>query len=90
MDGPTSPSAEPNLPVLKPDLRRLAAELDWDANDVDQLIGRIPARTKVATVRTLLNRRGERLSAVENAKAVAEEAVTKAAELLRQREARER
>ena len=81
------PKRRAELAGAEADLRRLAAELDWDANDVEQLIGRIPARAKVSTVRTLLNRRGERLSAVENAKAAAEEAATKVAELLRQREA---
>ena len=81
------PKRRAELAGAEADLRRLAAELEWDAKDVEQLIGRIPARAKVGTVRTLLNRRGERLSAVENAKAAAEEAATKAAELLRQREA---
>ena len=81
------PKRRAELAGAEADLRRLAAELEWDARDVEQLIGRIPARAKVSTVRTLLNRRGERLSAVENAKAAAEEAATKAAELLRQREA---
>ena len=78
------PKRRAELAGAESNLRRLAAELDWDAIDVEQLIGRIPARAKVSTVRTLLNRRGERLSAIENAKAAAEEAATKAAELLRQ------
>ena len=81
------PKRRAELAGAEANLRRLAAELDWDAHDVEQLIDRIPARAKVGTVRTLLNRRGEHLSAVENAKAAAEEAATKAAELLRQREA---
>ena len=81
------PKRRAELAGAEADLRRLAVELEWDANDVELLIGRIPARAKVSTVRTLLNRRGERLSAVENAKAAAEEAATKAAELLRQQKA---
>ena len=81
------PKRRAELAGAEADLRRLAVELDWDAKDVDQIIGLIPARTKVATVRTLLNRRGERFSAVENSKAAAEEAETRAAELLRQRKA---
>ena len=81
------PKRRAELAGAEADLRRLAVELEWDANDVELLIGRIPARAKVSTVRTLLNRRGERLSAVENAKAAAEEAATKAAELLRQKKA---
>ena len=66
------PKRRAELVGAEADLRRLAAELEWDANDVEQLIGRIPARAKVSTVRTLLNRRGERLSVVDNAKATAE------------------
>lgn len=81
------PKRRAELAHAEADLRRLAVELDWDEIDVDQLIGRIPARSNVATVRTLLTRRGERLSAIENAKAAFEETETKAAELLRQREA---
>ena len=80
------PKRHAELAGAEADLRRLAAELEWNARDVEQLIGRIPARAKVGTVRTLLNRRGARLSAVENAKAADEEATSKAAELLRQRE----
>ena len=80
------PKRHAELAGAEADLRRLAAELEWNARDVEQLIGRIPARAKVGTVRTLLNRRGARLSAVENAKAADGEATSKAAELLRQRE----
>ena len=80
------PKRRAEIAGAEADLRRLAAELEWDARDVEQLIGRIPARAKVGTVRTLLNRRGARLSAVENAKVATEEATSKAAELLRQRE----
>ena len=76
------------LAGVEADLRRLAAELEWDASDVDQLIERIPARAKAGTVRNLLTRRGARLSAVEAAKAAVEEATTKAAELQAQRENR--
>lgn len=82
------PKRRAELAGAEADLRRLAVELEWDARDVEHIIGRIPARAKVSTLRTLLNRRGERLSAVENAKAAAEEAATRVAELLRRREAR--
>ena len=47
------PKRRAELVGAEADLRRLAAELEWDANDVEQLIGRIPARAKVSTVRTL-------------------------------------
>jgi uncharacterized protein YhaN len=48
-------------------LRRLAAELEWPDGGADQLIARIPARSKLATARGVLNRRGAQLAAVENA-----------------------
>jgi hypothetical protein len=67
-------------------LNRLAAELEW-TGDVDQLIARIPPRAKIATLRTLLNRRGEQIAAVENAKAALGEANDTLAELMTQIEA---
>ena len=86
----TARSAKADLPALRAelaraeaDLRRLAADLEWDADDVELTIGRIPPRPKVNIARTLLNRRGERLSAVQNAKAATEEAAVRACELLR-------
>lgn len=54
-------------------LNRLAAELEW-TGDIDALMARIPARAKIATLRTLLNRHGEQAAAVENAKASLSEA----------------
>ena len=87
----TARSAQADLPALRAelaraeaDLRRLAADLEWDADDVERIIGRIPPRPRVSMARTLLNRRGERLSAVQNAKAAAEEATARACELLRE------
>ena len=80
------PKRRAELAGAEADLRRLAAELEWDSKDVVQLIGRIPARAKVGMVRTLLNRRGALVSAVENAKSAAEEATSNTAALLRQRE----
>ena len=86
----TARSAKADLPALRAELaraeadhRRLAADLEWDADDVELTIGRIPPRPKVNIARTLLNRRGERLSAVQNAKAATEEAAVRASELLR-------
>ena len=77
------PSLRAELAGVEADLRRLAADLEWNADDVERIIGRIPPRPKVNTVRTLLNRRGECLSAVESAKAATEEAASRARELLR-------
>ena len=86
----TARSAKADLPALRAelaraeaDLRRLAADLEWDADDVELIIGRIPPRPKVNIARALLNRRGERYSAVRNAKSATEEAALRARELLR-------
>jgi len=81
------PKRRAELASAEADLRRLAVELEWEAQDVDQLMGRIPARAKVSAVRTLLNRWGERLSAIESAKAAIEEAESRVGELQQQREA---
>ena len=80
------PKRHAELAGAEADLHRLAAELEWDSKDVVELIRRIPARAKVGTVRTLLNRRGALLSVVENARSAAEEATHKTAAFLRQRE----
>ena len=82
------PKRRAELAGAEAELRRLAAELEWDASDVDQVIERIPARAKAGTVRNLLNRQGARLSSVEATRAAVEEATTKAAELQAQQENR--
>lgn len=74
------PKRRAELAGAEATLNRLAAELEW-SGDIDQLIARIPARAKIATLRTLLNRRGEQIAAVENAKAAVDEADDKLAEL---------
>ena len=74
------PKRRAELAGAEATLNRLAAELEW-SGDIDQLIARIPARAKIATLRTLLNRRGEQFAAVENAKAAVAEADDKLAEL---------
>lgn len=81
------PKRRAELARAEADLGRLAAELGWNQDDIDSLIGRIPDRAKISTVRTLLNQRGEHLSAVENAESAAEEATAKVAELRRKQEA---
>lgn len=80
------PKRRAELAVAEATLNRLAGELEW-VGDVDHLIARIPARAKIATVRTPLNRRGEQLAAVDNAKAAVGEADEKLAELATQIEA---
>jgi len=80
------PKRRAELASAEATLNRLAAELEW-TGDIDQLIARVPARAKIATLRTLLNRRGEQLAAVQNAKAALGEADDKLAELSTQIEA---
>ena len=62
-------------------ISRLASDLDWQDKDIDLIIGRIPARSKLATVRGLMNRRGELVAAVENTTAAMQEAVDKVSDL---------
>ena len=81
------PERRAELNAAEAQLRRLAAELEWDSQDVDQLIGHIPARAKLSTVRTLLNRWGERLSSLGSANTAVEDAATRASGLLQQLEA---
>jgi uncharacterized protein YhaN len=80
------PKRRAELTGAETTLRRLAAELEW-TGDIDQLIARIPARAKIAAFRTLLNRRGEQVAALENAKTAVNEAEDKQAELATQIEA---
>jgi uncharacterized protein YhaN len=77
------PKRQAELAGAESTLNRLAAELEWSGG-IDQLIARIPARAKVASLRTLINRRGEHSGAVENAKASVSEADDKLAELAMQ------
>lgn len=74
------PKRRSELAGAEATLNRLATELEWTGN-IDQLIARIPARAKIATLRTLLNRRGGLIGAVEGAKAAADEAEETLAEL---------
>ena len=48
-------------------------ELEWKADAVETLVKRIPPRTKVTVLRTLLSSRGERASGVTNAKSAVDE-----------------
>jgi uncharacterized protein YhaN len=77
------PKRRAELAGAEATLNRLAAEFEW-TDDIDQLIARIPTRAKIATLRTLLNRRGEQIGAVENAKSAVGEADDKLDELATQ------
>ncbi len=78
------PERRAELASAEADLRRLAGELEWETADIDQLVARMPARSKVAGVRTLLSRRGELLSGAETAQATLEEAEARLAEITQQ------
>jgi chromosome segregation ATPase len=77
------PKRQAELAAAEATLNSLAAELDW-TGDIDQLIAAIPARAKVARMRALLNRRGESIAAVANARAGMQEAEAKVAEIAEQ------
>lgn len=78
------PKRRIELASAEADLRRLAGELEWETANIDQLVARIPARSKVAGVRTLLNRRGELLSGEETARAALEETEARLGEITEQ------
>ena len=67
------PKRRAELAVAEENLRRLAAELEWQADDIGQLVARIPAKPKVARVRALLSQRGALLSGVEASEAALDE-----------------
>ena len=53
------PKREAELNAAEEDLRANASELEWEETDSAALIERIPPRTEVRVVRSLLNRRAE-------------------------------
>jgi uncharacterized protein YhaN len=61
------------LASAEDNLRRLAEELEWNADDIETMVKRIPPRAKVTGLRALLSTRGEELSGVKNAKAAVDE-----------------
>ena len=77
------PKRQAELAAAEATLNSLAAEPDW-TGDIDQLIAAILARAKVAPMRALLNRRGESIAAVANARAGMQEAEAKVAEIAEQ------
>lgn len=75
------PNRHAELASAVTNLRRLAEELEWETDDVELLMKKIPPRVKVATVRTLLNSRGEKASDIGNAKYAVEEIENQIADL---------
>ena len=53
------PKHEAELNAAEEELRTNASEIEWTGTDLVALIERIPPRTKVGVVRSLLNQRGE-------------------------------
>ncbi|HUZ90427.1 MAG TPA: AAA family ATPase, partial [Methylocella sp.] len=75
------PNRLAELASAEENLRRLAGELEWKADEVETLVKQIPPRTKVAVLRTLLSSRGERASGVINAKTAVDELAGQIADL---------
>ncbi|MDR4470180.1 MAG: AAA family ATPase [Nitrospira sp.] len=67
------PNRLAELASAETNLQRVAGELEWKADDVDTLVKRIPLRAKITVLRSLLTSRGERLSAISNAKVAVDE-----------------
>ena len=61
------------LASAEANLQRLAEELEWNADEIETMVKRIPPRAKVTVLRTLLSTRGERASGVTNAKNAVDE-----------------
>lgn len=78
------PKRRAELASAEARLRHLAGELEWEVGDIDQLVARIPPRSKMAAVRALLNRRGGQISAVESGTAALEEAEARVSDLRQQ------
>jgi uncharacterized protein YhaN len=81
------PRLQAELESAEAGLRRLAGEFGWEGQGVEWLAARMPPRSKAAALRSLLNRRGEALAALEGARAALEEAEARSAGLARQIEA---
>ena len=60
------PKRQAELHAAEEEIRKLAAELGWKDDDSADLIARIPERTKVSVVRSLLTQRGELVADVAN------------------------
>lgn len=62
-------------------IRRLANDIDWQDKNIDQIVASIPARSGIAAIRSLLNRRGALVTAVENASLAVQEALDNISDL---------
>lgn len=78
------PKRRTELTIAEAHLARLASELEWDVDDRATIMRRIPTRPKLTSARSLLNMRGELISAVDGAKMAVAEAEDKASDLARE------
>ena len=78
------PKRQAELEAAEKELKALAKELEWQGANVDELVKRIPARSVVKTVATLLSKRGALDSAVANATKEVEEADSEVLRLQKQ------
>ncbi len=67
------PNRRAELAIAEGKLRRAAQDLEWESNDIAQVMTQIPQRAKIAAVRSMLNSRGEKAAGVANAKSAVEE-----------------
>jgi uncharacterized protein YhaN len=68
-------------------IRDSAVDLGWEHQDISALVDRIPNRTKADHARALLNRRENRIAAVEAAEIALEDTRLRLSELMQQLEA---
>ena len=68
------PKRRAELAIAEGSLKRLAAELDWQLGDPDQILARLPTRSKLASARGFSKRRGELIKAEESSRSTSDEA----------------
>lgn len=76
------PKRRAELAVAESQLSSLATEIGWTSRDTAAIVARIPTRTALASLRSVLNQRGELDSAVAGAEEALREAEDKTAGLV--------
>jgi len=76
------PKRRAELAAAESQLMGLAAEIGWTSATTAEIVERIPTRTKLASVRSVLAQRGELDSGVASAEESLNEAASRAAELV--------
>ncbi len=75
------PKRQAELDIEKAELCALATELNWQEQEIDEIIERIPVQTKLRVLRSLLSQRGELTSDVDNKTEILQEAEDEHSEL---------